>query len=142
MQQVKNGDKVRVHYHGKLQDGSTFDSSEGRAPLEFQVGSGQVIKGFDDALMDMKTGDKKTVVIPAEHAYGEASDSMYIEYPLSDFPDDMKPEIGMELQMSDAEGNNFPVVIVEIKNEVVVLDANHPLAGKELTFDIELVEII
>jgi FKBP-type peptidyl-prolyl cis-trans isomerase 2 len=142
MQQVKNGDKVRVHYHGKLQDGSTFDSSEGRAPLEFQVGSGQVIKGFDDALVDMQTGDKKTVVIPAEHAYGEASDSMYIEYPLSDFPDDMKPEIGMELQMSDAEGNNFPVVIVEIKNEVVVLDANHPLAGKELTFDIELVEII
>lgn len=142
MQQVKNGDKVRVHYHGKLQDGSTFDSSEGRAPLEFQVGSGQVIKGFDDALVDMKAGDKKTVVIPAEHAYGEASDNMYIEYPLSDFPDDMKPEVGMELQMSDAEGNNFPVVIAEIKNDVVVLDANHPLAGKELTFDIELVEII
>lgn len=142
MQQVKNGDKVRVHYHGKLNDGSTFDSSEGREPLEFQVGSGQVIKGFDDALVDMKTGDKKTVVIPAEHAYGEASESMYIEYPLADFPEDMQPQLGLELHMSDAQGNNFPVTIREIRDEVVVLDANHPLAGKELTFDIELVEIV
>lgn len=142
MQQVKNGDNVRVHYHGKLSDGSTFDSSEGRSPLEFQVGSGQVIKGFDDALVDMKIGDKKTVVIPAEHAYGEASENMYIEYPIADFPADMKPEVGMELHMSDAEGNNFPVVIKEVKDNAVVLDANHPLAGKELTFDIELVEIV
>lgn len=142
MTQVKNGDKVRVHYHGKLNDGSTFDSSEGRAPLEFQVGSGQVIKGFDDALMDMKVGDKKTVVIPAEDAYGESSPQNMIEYPLADFPEDMKPEVGLELHMSDNQGNNFPVVIREIKEDAVVLDANHPLAGKELTFDIELVEIV
>lgn len=142
MTQVKNGDNVRVHYHGKLNDGSTFDSSEGRAPLEFQVGTGQVIKGFDDALIEMKVGDKKTVVIPAEHAYGESSEQNIIEYPLSDFPEDMKPEVGLELHMSDNEGNNFPVVIKEIKETAVVLDANHPLAGKELTFDIELVEIV
>ena len=142
MTQVKNGDNVRVHYHGKLNDGSTFDSSEGRAPLEFTVGTGQVIKGFDDALEGMKVGDKKTVVIPAEHAYGESSDQNIIEYPLSEFPEDMKPEVGLELHMSDNEGNNFPVVIKEIKDEAVVLDANHPLAGKELTFDIELVEIV
>jgi peptidylprolyl isomerase len=142
MTQVKNGDNVRVHYHGKLNDGSTFDSSEGRAPLEFKVGIGQVIKGFDDALVDMKVGDKKTVVIPAEHAYGEVSEQNKIEYPLSDFPEDMKPELGLELHMSDNEGNNFPVVIAEIKEDTVVLDANHPLAGKELTFDIELVEIV
>lgn len=142
MTQVKNGDKVRVHYHGKLNDGSTFDSSEGRAPLEFEVGSGQVIKGFDDALEGMKVGDKKTVVIPAENAYGEASEHNMIEYPLADFPEEMKPEVGMELHMSDNQGNNFPVVIREIKADTVVLDANHPLAGKELTFDIELVEII
>lgn len=139
---VKNGDNVRVHYHGKLNDGSTFDSSEGRAPLEFTVGTGQVIKGFDDALEGMKVGDKKTVVIPAENAYGEASPQNIIEYPLENFPEDMKPEVGLELHMSDNEGNNFPVVIKEVKEDVVVLDANHPLAGKELTFDIELVEIV
>lgn len=142
MTQVKNGDNVRVHYHGKLNDGSTFDSSEGRAPLEFQVGSGQVIKGFDDALIEMSVGDKKTVIIPAEHAYGEASMQNIIEYPLENFPDDMKPEIGMELHMSDNDGNNFPVVITAITESAVVLDANHPLAGKELTFEIELVEIL
>jgi peptidylprolyl isomerase len=139
---VKNGDNVRVHYHGKLNDGSTFDSSEGRAPLEFKVGSGQVIKGFDDALIEMKVGDKKTVVIPAEQAYGVSQPENVIEYPLSDFPEDMKPEVGLELHMSDNQGNNFPVVIVAITEDAVVLDANHPLAGKELTFDIELVEII
>jgi len=142
MQQVKKGDKVRVHYHGRLQDGSTFDTSEGRSPLEFQVGSGQVIKGFDDAMIDMKIGDKKTVHIPAEDAYGEPSENMYIEYPLADFPADMKAEPGLELHMSDAQGNNFPVVIAEVKGDVVILDANHPLAGKDLTFDIELVEIV
>jgi FKBP-type peptidyl-prolyl cis-trans isomerase 2 len=142
MTQVKHGDKVRVHYHGKLNDGSTFDSSEGRAPLEFQVGSGQVIKGFDDAMIAMTIGDKKTVVIPAEHAYGESHPGNIVEYPLADFPEDMKPEIGMELHMSDNEGNNFPVVITAITDTAVVLDANHPLAGKELTFDIELVEIV
>lgn len=142
MTQVKNGDKVRVHYHGKLNDGTTFDSSEGRAPLEFEVGIGQVIKGFDDAMVEMKVGDKKTVVIPAENAYGVASPENMVEYPLDQFPEDMKPEIGLELHMSDDQGNNFPVVIREIKEEVVILDANHPLAGKELTFDIELVEIV
>jgi peptidylprolyl isomerase len=142
MTQVKNGDNVRVHYHGKLNDGSTFDSSEGRAPLEFKVGSGQVIKGFDDAVIEMKIGEKKIVVIPAEHAYGEASMENIIEYPLENFPEDMKPEIGLELHMSDNEGNNFPVVITAISETAVVLDANHPLAGKELTFEIELVEVI
>ena len=142
MTQVKNGDNVRVHYHGKLNDGSTFDSSEGRAPLEFKVGIGQVIKGFDDALEGMKVGDKKTVVIPAENAYGQSSMEIVIEYPLENFPEDMKPEIGLELHMSDNEGNNFPVVITAINETSVVLDANHPLAGKELTFDIELVEIL
>ena len=142
MTQVKNGDKVRVHYHAKLNDGSTFDSSEGRAPLEFQVGSGQVIKGFDDALLDMKIGDKKTVLISAENAYGESSMQNVFEYPLENFPNDMQPEIGLQLHMSDNEGNNFPVVITAVTETVVVLDANHPLAGKDLTFDIELVEIV
>jgi FKBP-type peptidyl-prolyl cis-trans isomerase 2 len=141
MQQVKKGDTVRVHYHGKLTDGSTFDSSEGRDPLEFTVGSGQVIKGFDDALVDMKVGDKKTVNIPVEEGYGHRTDEMMMEYPKTEFPADMTPEPGMELHMSDNSGNVFPVVIAEVKDDVVILDANHPLSGKELVFDLELVSI-
>lgn len=141
MQQVKKGDTVRVNYHGKLTDGSTFDSSEGRDPLEFTVGSGQVIKGFDDALMDMKVGEKKTVHIPVDEAYGQRSDEMMMEYPKTEFPSDMTPEPGMELHMSDNAGNVFPVVIAEVQDDVVVLDANHPLAGEDLIFEIELVSI-
>lgn len=141
MQQVKTGDTVHVHYHGTLSDGTTFDSSEGRDPLQFTAGSGQVIKGFDDAVIDMKVGDKKTVHIPVTDAYGERNEDMMIEYAISEFPADMKPEVGMELQMGDNSGNVFPVVIVEVNDDVVVLDANHPLAGKDLTFEIELVNI-
>ena len=142
MQQVKSGDTVRVHYHGKLDDGSTFDSSEGRDPLEFTVGSGQVIKGFDEAMLDMKPGEKKTVNIPVEQAYGQRNDDMMMEYPKSEFPADMKPEPGMELHMSDNMGNVFPVVIEAVNDETVILDANHPLAGKDLTFDLELISIV
>lgn len=141
MQQIKSGDKVKVHYHGKLTSGETFDSSEGRDPLEFTVGQGQVIKGFDDALIDMKVGDKKTVQIPVGEAYGDRRDDMVVEYPKQEFPAEMTPEIGMQLNMSDNQGNNFPVVITEVKEEIVVLDANHPLAGKDLVFDLEVVEI-
>jgi peptidylprolyl isomerase len=141
MQTVKNGDTVSVHYHGKLSDGTTFDSSEGRDPLEFKVGGGQVIKGFDDAVLDMKVGDKKTVNIPVEHAYGERSNDMMMEYPKTEFPADMTPEVGMELHMSDNQGNVFPVVIADVQGETVILDANHPLAGKDLTFEIEVVGI-
>ena len=141
MAQVKSGDTVRVHYHGKLTNGTTFDSSEGRDPLEFTVGSGQVIKGFDDAMLDMNVGEKKTVNIPVENAYGQRNDDMMMEYPKSEFPDDMKPEAGMELHMSDNQGHVFQVVVTEVQEDVVVLDANHPLAGKDLTFEIELVSI-
>ena len=141
MQQVKTGDTVKVHYHGKLTDGSTFDSSEGREPLEFTVGSGQVIKGFDDAVLLMVIGDKKTVNISVGNAYGERSDDMMMEYPKSDFPADMIPEVGMELHMSDNQGNVFPVVIAEVHENTVVLDGNHPLAGEDLVFEIELVSI-
>jgi peptidylprolyl isomerase len=141
MQQVKKGDKVNVHYHGKLTDGSTFDSSEGREPLQFTAGSGQVIVGFDNAVIDMTPGDKKTVNIPVTEAYGERNDDMVMEYPISEFPADMTPEVGMELQMGDNAGNVFPVVITEINGDTVVLDANHPLAGQDLVFEIELVSI-
>jgi peptidylprolyl isomerase len=141
MQQAKKGDKVNVHYHGKLTDGSTFDSSEGREPLEFTVGSSQVIKGFDDAVIDMKPGDKKTVNIPVIDAYGERNEELVMEYPISEFPDDMNPEVGMELQMGDNAGNIFSVIIVEVGPETVILDANHPLSGQDLIFDLELVSI-
>ena len=142
MQQVKSGDKVKVHYHGKLTSGETFDSSEGRQPLEFEVGSGMVIKGFDDGVTGMKVGEKKTINILAEEAYGEINPDMLIEYPRSQFPENIELKEGIDLMMSSASGQQFQVKIAEIKDDVVVLDANHPLAGEELIFDIELVEIV
>lgn len=141
MQQVKNGDTVKVHYHGRLTDGSTFDSSEGREPLEFEVGSGMVIKGFDDGVLGMEVGNKKTLEIPAEEAYGDKNPDMLVEFPKEQFPEDMKPEVGMRLNMTNGEGHVIPVMITEVKEESVMLDANHPLAGESLVFDIELVEI-
>ena len=141
MQQVKNGDIVRVHYHGKLTDGTTFDSSEGRTPLEFEVGAGMMIPGFDSGVVGMSIGEKKTINIPAEEAYGLVQDDLLMEFPIDRFPPDMKPEVGMTLNMSNGQGQQFPVVIADVKDDVVILDANHPLAGKELIFDIEMVEI-
>lgn len=142
MAQVKSGDKIKVHYHGKLNDGETFDSSEGRDPLEFEVGSGMVIKGFDDGVTGMIVGEKKTINIPFAEAYGPVNPEMIIEMPKDRFPEDLELGIGMPLMMSDQQGQQFQVKIVEIKEEVVMLDANHHLAGKDLTFDLELVEIV
>ena len=144
MQQVKSGDKVKVHYHGRLTSGETFDSSEGRQPLEFEVGSGMVIKGFDDGVTGMKVGEKKTINIPAENAYGPRNPEMIIEYPKAQFPPEMEKEleVGMPLVMSSASGQQFQVTVVEIKDDAIVLDANHHLAGEELIFDLELVEIV
>ncbi len=139
MQQVKDGDKVKVHYHGKLRSGETFDSSEGREPLEFTVGSGQVIKGFDDGVRGMNIGDKKTVEILCVDAYGEKEEERIIEFPKAQFPPDMKPEAGMQLMMNDGQGQSLPVVITEIEEDTVLLDANHPLAGQDLIFNLELV---
>lgn len=141
MAKVKTGDTVKVHYHGRLKDGTTFDSSEGREPLEFKVGEGQVIKGFDEALEGMESGEKKTVDIPVEEAYGQPVKENFIEFPKADFPKDMTPKTGLQLHLSDNDGNQYPVVISEIKEESIILDANHPLAGKDLIFEIELVDI-
>ena len=142
MAQVKSGDKVKVHYHGKLTSGETFDSSTGKDPLEFEVGSGMVIKGFDDGVTGMTVGEKKTINIPYHEAYGPINPEMLIDMPKERFPADMELAIGMQLMMSDPEGHQFPVVITQIKEAVVVLDANHQLAGKDLVFDLELVEIV
>jgi FKBP-type peptidyl-prolyl cis-trans isomerase 2 len=141
MQQVKKGDTVKVHYHGKLTNGTTFDSSAGREPLEFEVGSGMVIPGFDEGVTGMSIGDKKTIHIPADQAYGQKEEHMIMEFPRDRFPEDMVPEVGIQLNMSNGSGQNFPVVITEVRETVVVLDANHPLAGEDLVFDLELVAI-
>lgn len=141
MQQVKKGDTIKVHYHGKLVDGTMFDSSEGREPLEFEVGSGMVIPGFDEGVTGMAAGDKKTIHIPADEAYGPKQEDMVMEFPKERFPADMIPEVGMQLNMSNGQGQDFPVVIVELQEATVILDANHPLAGQDLIFDLELVEI-
>jgi FKBP-type peptidyl-prolyl cis-trans isomerase 2 len=139
---VQSGNTIKIHYHGKLPDGTTFDSSAGRSPLEFTVGSGQVIKGFDDGVQGMSVGDKKTIEIPYVDAYGPEDPSMIIDFPVERLPEDMKPEIGMQLNMNNAEGQQFPVVITGITEENIILNANHPLAGKDLIFDLELVEIM
>lgn len=141
MQQAKTGDLVRVHYTGKLTSGEQFDSSAGREPLEFTVGAGQMIKGFDAAIPGMVIGDKKTINIPAAEAYGERSEEAIIDFPKSNVPADMQIEAGMQLTLSNQYGQPVPVVVVEVKEDVIILDANHFLAGKELIFDIELVSI-
>lgn len=141
MQQAKKGDKVKVHYHGKLTNGDTFDSSTGREPLEFEVGGAMVIKGFDKGVTGMSVGEKKTINIPVEEAYGPLNPDLVIDYPKDRFPEDMELEVGMPLMMSNASGQNFQVVVTEIKDDLVTLDANHPLAGQDLVFEIELIGI-
>jgi FKBP-type peptidyl-prolyl cis-trans isomerases 2 len=141
MQQVKSGDTVKVHYSGRLTDGTTFDSSAGREPLQFEVGSGMVIAGFDNGVVGMTVGEKKTIQIPVDEAYGQKNPDMIIEFPVSEFPDDLTLEVGQRLNMTNGSGQIIPVVITEIGKETVMLDANHPLAGEDLVFDIELVEI-
>lgn len=142
MQEVKKGDKVQVNYTGKLPSGEMFDTSEGREPLEFTAGGGQVIPGFDNAVIGMKEGEKKNVHIPVAEAYGEKSDEMIMDFPRSNFPEDITPEEGMELHLNDDQGNVMPVVVTKVGEESVTLDANHPLAGHDLIFDLELVKIL
>lgn len=141
MAKAKVGDKVKVHYTGKLTNGEQFDSSVGREPLAFTVGAGQMIKGFDNAIPGMEVGEMKTINIPAADAYGEVQEEAILEFPKSNIPKDMEVKEGMQLQLQNQNGQPVPVVVKEIKDDVIVLDANHRLAGKELVFDIELVEI-
>ena len=142
MQQGKNGDVVKVHYTGKLTNGEQFDSSTGRAPLEFTVGSGQMIKGFDDAMPGMSVGEKKTINISPKEGYGEKNEEAIIEFPRQNVPADMPLEIGTQLELRSEDGMPIPVTITDVKQDKIILDANHSLAGKELVFDIELVEIV
>ncbi len=141
MTQVKTGDTVRIHYTGILDDGTRFDSSEGRDPLQFEVGSGQIIPGLDEALPGMVVGDKKTVNVPAEAAYGAVDPNARQEVPREQIPADIPLDPGTQLQMRTPDGRAMPVTVAEVTETVVTLDANHPLAGKDLTFDIELVSV-
>jgi peptidylprolyl isomerase len=141
MSQAKSGDTVKIHYTGTLDDGSEFDSSAGREPLEFSLGSGQVIAGFDNVVDGMAVGESETVTIPPGEAYGERHEQLLQEVPKSSLPDEMKAEVGMQLQSQSPDGQIMNLVIAEVTEESVMLDANHPLAGQALTFAIELVEI-
>lgn len=141
MTQVKTGDTVRIHYTGTLADGSVFDTSEGRDPLEFQVAAGQIIPGLDAALPGMAVGEKKVVEVPCAEAYGDANPQAVQAVPRAEIPADLPLEVGSQLQVQTTDGQVLPVTIAEVSEETVTLDANHPLAGKDLTFAIELVGI-
>ena len=142
LSKVKEGDKVKVHYTGTLKDGTVFDSSREREPIEFTLGDGQLIPGFEKAVIGMSEGDSTTVDIPSDEAYGERREDLEIEVAKAELPDEVEPEIGVQLQVKQNDsGRAIPVRISKISDEKVTLDANHPLAGKDLTFEIELVEI-
>jgi FKBP-type peptidyl-prolyl cis-trans isomerase 2 len=141
IQQAKTGDTVRVHYTGRLQDGTIFDTSVGSEPLEFTLGQGQVIPGFEQAVIGMQVGESKTVTIPADQAYGPRRDDMILEVSRDELPDDLEPTVGMYLQMNQGDGGIMIVTITEVSETTIKIDANHPLAGQDLVFDIELVEI-
>ena len=141
MTQVKTGDTVRIHYTGTLQDGTQFDSSRDREPLEFQVGSGQIIPGLDSALPGMEVGETKTVEVAAEAAYGDVDPSARQDVPREQIPAEIPLEVGTQLQMQTPDGRAGPVMVAEVGEKSVTLDANHPLAGKDLKFDIEVVSV-
>jgi peptidylprolyl isomerase len=142
MTKAKSGDTVRIHYTGTLGDGTEFDSSSGRDPLEFALGGGQVIPGFDKAVDGMAVGENKTVTIPPDEAYGERHEQLVQEVPKSALPDEIDPSVGMHLQSRSPEGQVLNLVVTEVAAESITVDGNHPLAGQALTFDIELVEIV
>lgn len=141
MVKAKNGDTVKVHYTGTLEDGTVFDTSVEREPLEFTLGQGQLIPGFEQAVIGMKVGDLKTINIPADQAYGPHRDDLILLIERGQLPEDLDPKVGQHLQMMQADGSSITVIIIEISETTATIDANHPLAGKNLTFEIELVEI-
>ena len=141
MAQAKEGDAVKVHYTGRLDDGTVFDTSDGRDPLVFTLGEGQIIPGFEQGVTGMVVGDKKSVTIPEQDAYGPRDPERELKVPRSEFPGDIDPEVGQKLQVGRPDGVPAIVTVTEMTDEEITLDANHPLAGKTLTFDIELVEV-
>ena len=138
---MKPGDKVKVHYTGTLEDGTVFDSSEGKDPLEFMIGHNQVIAGFENCVKEMRLDEEKTITIPPKDAYGEKIDNLVRELPKNKMPADMKIEVGARLFVSSPAGNHIPAVVSEIKENSMMVDFNHPLAGKKLAFKIKVVEV-
>jgi peptidylprolyl isomerase len=141
MGQAQEGDTVKVHYTGKLDNGMVFDSSQDREPLEFKIGAGQVIPGFEKGIIGMEVGQSKTVKLPPEEAYGPQREELIAEVKKADIPENIKPSVGQRLSLRQPDGNTVNVTISDVNEESITLDANHSLAGKTLIFDIELVEI-
>lgn len=141
MVQAKSGDTVKIHYTGRLEDGTVFDSSAEREPLEFTISGGQVIPGFEQAVLGMTLGESKTEKIPMDQAYGPRREEMVLEVSREQIPPDINPEVGQQLQIQQANGQIIPVSVKEVTDSQITLDANHPLAGEDLTFEIQLVEI-
>lgn len=139
---VKEGDTVRIRYTGKLEDGTVFDSTEGGAPLEFVVGKGEFLAGLEEGILGMAEGDSRTIHIPAEGGYGQHKKERIFEYDRNRLPDDFKPEVGSQMQMYRADGMPVTVKIVGISEQSITMDCNHPLAGKDLIFDITLEELL
>lgn len=138
---IEKGKTVKIHYTGTLDDGSQFDSSVGRDPLEFEMGAGMVIPGFENGVADMEVGEKKNIHIPAAEAYGERREDLVMQFERSQLPDSLEPQIGMMLQMQGPQGQPVPVTITGVEEEAVTIDANHQLAGQNLNFELELIEI-
>ena len=139
---VEKGQKVKIHYTGTLDDGSQFDSSAGHDPLEFEMGAGMVIPGFEKGVAGMEVGEKKTIHIPAVEAYGERREEMVMQFERSQLPEDLNPEVGMGLQMQGPQGQPVAVTVTAVDDEHITIDANHQLAGQNLNFELELVEVI
>ncbi|KUK61091.1 peptidylprolyl isomerase [Methanoculleus sp.] len=142
MAQAKEGDTVKVHYTGKLEDGTVFDTSDEEAPIEFTIGRGQIIPGFEKAVIGMEPGEKKTAVIPPEEAYGPRSEDMTLTVDRGQFPEEINPEPGQQLQVQQPDGRAAVVVVSDVSESTVTLDANHPLAGQPLIFEIQLVDVV
>jgi len=141
MSKATIGNKIKVHYTGKLEDGTVFDSSEGREPLEFVLGNGSLIKGFEDAVTGLAVGDKTIATLPPAEAYGDVREDMMVKVPVDQVPADIKPEVGLKLTVQQQDGQQVPVTVVDVTEEAITLDANHPLAGKTLVFEIEVLEL-
>ncbi|MBN1829007.1 MAG: peptidylprolyl isomerase [Deltaproteobacteria bacterium] len=142
MHQAKKGDRVRVHYSGKLDDGFVFDSSLMREPLEFTIGAGELILAFEEAVIGMWKKETKSFTVPANDAYGSYDEKMLMTAEIDKFPPDVKIRVGEQLELTKPGGHSLVVTVTKITDNEATLDANHPLAGKDLTFDIELVEIL
>ncbi|MBD3401166.1 MAG: peptidylprolyl isomerase [Candidatus Coatesbacteria bacterium] len=141
MSQAAKGDKVKVHYTGTLDDGTVFDSSREREPLEFVIGSGTLIPGFENGVLGMKVGETKTIDIPAADAYGERKDGLMASLERSEVPDNIEPKVGMFVEMELKDGNNARARIAKVDEQTIVLDFNHPLAGQDLSFEVELLAV-